>query len=102
MARPGGTRATISWPAPDTTFLLKLVVRTLTIPRTTTTRTRRQAPTGDEDEMDIRADTTSVDIVTTPFSDITVSVDAVYQPNEIPIVIEVVSPTTFISPQGSE
>ena len=52
--------------------------------------------------MDVLADTTSVEIVTTPFSDITVSVAAVYQPDEIPIEIEVVPPRTFPSPEGSE
>ena len=98
----GGTRATIRWPPPDTTFLLKFVVRTLTIPRATSTRTRRQAPTRDEQEMDAPAGATSLDIVTTLFSDITVSVAAVYQPDEIPIEIEVVTPTTFSTPEGSE
>ena len=93
------TIATISWPAPDTTFLLKFVLRTLTIPRDTTTRIRKQTQT---QEMEAPPDTSSVTIITTPFSDITVSVAAVYQPDEIPIETEVVSPTTFNSPEGSE
>jgi hypothetical protein len=87
---------------PTTTFLNRFIVIITSTPLDTSSgRRKRQA--GSTREIPVAAGQNSLPIDTAPFSNLTVGVDAVFIPDGSPeIRVQLVPPTSFSSPEGSE